>query len=103
MVLPNFYGSNYPEYFYQKPHWDWANKVLHSKIYKTLNPIRTYHDFVPERVTEMPMFFSQYPQLSWLYGNLDYSYHKYHRHYQAHDEWYPDRKNKSLGFKQGGF
>jgi hypothetical protein len=33
---------------------------------------------------------------------LDYSFNKYHRHYQAHDDWYPDRKGKSLGFKNGG-
>ena len=41
--------------------------------------------------------------MNWIYGNFDYSFNKYHRHYQAHDDWYPDRKNKSLGFKQGGF
>ena len=43
------------------------------------------------------------PQASWLYGNLDYSFNKYHRHYQAHDDWYPDRKGKTLGTKEGGF
>lgn len=103
MVIEGFYSSNYPEYFYQKPHYDFANKILHSSTYKKLNPLRTYYDFQPERMVAMPMFFGQYPQFSWLYGNLDYSFKKYHRHYQTHDEWYPDRKNKSLGFKQGGF
>lgn len=103
MALPNFYGSLYPEYFYQKPHYDWANKIIHSDFYKAVNPIRTLNDYQPERLVQMPTYFGHYPQLSWLYGNLDYSYSKYHRHYQAHDEWYPDRKNKSLGFKNGGF
>lgn len=51
----------------------------------------------------MPYYLGHIPQLSWVYGNLDYSFNKYHRHYQAHDDWYPDRKNKSLGFKAGGF
>lgn len=50
----------------------------------------------------MPYYLGHVPQVSWVYGNLDYSYNKYHRHYQAHDDWYPDRKNKSLGFKSGG-
>jgi hypothetical protein len=99
----SFYSANHPEYFHQKPHYDLANKVLHSSFYKSINPIRTYYDYKPYRLQEMPVFFGHYPQLSWLYGNLDYSFNKYHRHYQAHDEWYPDRKNKSLGFKQGGF
>jgi hypothetical protein len=27
---------------------------------------------------------------------------KYHRLYQSHDEWYPDRKNKTLGMQNGG-
>jgi len=98
-----FYSSNHPEYYYQKPHYDLANKILHSNLYKKMNPLRTYYDYQPERLQELPVFFGQYPQHSWLYGNLDYSYNKYHRHYQAHDEWYPDRKNKSLGFKQGGY
>lgn len=51
----------------------------------------------------MPFFLGMNPQISWVYGNLDYSFHKYHRHYQAHDEWYPDRKGKTLGHKNGGF
>jgi hypothetical protein len=103
MAFTTFYGSIYPEYFYQKPHYDLANKLLHSSVYKKINPIRTYFDYQPGRLQQMPVFFSHVPQMSWLYGNLDYTYRKYHRHYQTHDEWYPDRKNKSLGFKQGGF
>jgi len=50
----------------------------------------------------MPFFLGVVPQTYWLYGNLDYSFKKYHRHYQAHDDWYPDRKNKTLGHRQGG-
>lgn len=51
----------------------------------------------------MPFYFGHIPQLSWVYGNLDYSFNKTHRHIQAHDDWYPDRKNKTLGTKNGGF
>lgn len=97
------YGSVTTEYLWQKPHYDLANKFLTSKVYKSINPLRTYYDYQPGRLTHQPMFLGHYPVASWLYGNLDYSYAKYHRHYQAHDEWYPDRKNKSLGFKNGGF
>lgn len=103
MALPNFYGSINPEYYYQKPHYDFANKIIHSNFYKTVNPLRTLYSYEPERLIQMPTYFSHYPQFSWLYGHLDYSFDKYHRHYQAHDDWYPDRKNKSLGFKNGGF
>lgn len=103
MSFSSFYSSNYPEYFWQKPHYDLANKVMHSNLYKSINPLRTYYDYQPERLVAMPTFLGQIPQMSWLYGNLDYSFQKFHRHYQTHDEWYPDRKNKSLGFKQGGF
>ena len=102
-MFSNFYSNMYPEYFWQKPHYDFANKILHSNAYKAINPLRTYYDYQPERLVAMPTFLGQIPQMSWLYGNLDYSFQKFHRHYQTHDEWYPDRKNKSLGFKQGGF
>ena len=50
----------------------------------------------------MPFYLGVVPQFFWLYGNLDYSFNKYHRHYQHHDDWYPDRKNKTLGHKNGG-
>jgi hypothetical protein len=29
----------------------------------------------------MPYFLGHVPQFSWVYGNLDYSFNKYHRHY----------------------
>jgi len=51
----------------------------------------------------MPYFLGHVPQFSWVYGNLDYSFNKHHRYYQAHDDWYPDRKAKTLGVKNGGF
>jgi hypothetical protein len=99
----NFYSSNFPEYYWQKPHYNLGNKIVHSDLYKKLNPIRARYDYNPNNYSQMPWFLGELPQFSWVYGNLDYSFHKYHKHYQAHDEWYPDRKNKSLGFKSGGF
>ena len=48
----------------------------------------------------MPFFFGHIPQLSWVYGNLDYSFHKKHRHIQqGADDWQPDRKGHTLGVK----
>ena len=102
MATDAFYSSNFPEYFWQKPHYDWGNKVIHSDIYKSLNPIRARYDYKPNDYSQMPFFLGLVPQAVWLYGNLDYSFYKYHRHYQAHDDWYPDRKQKSLGFPHGG-
>ena len=51
----------------------------------------------------MPFYLGVVPQFWWLYGNLDYNMDKYHKQYQAHDDWLPDRKAKTLGAKQGGF
>lgn len=99
----NFYSSVLPEYYWQKSHYNLGNKIVHSSIYKSLIPIRAKFDYKPNQPTQMPFFLGTVPQFTWVYGNLDYSYNKYHRHYQAHDDWYPDRKNKSLGFKQGGY
>ncbi len=77
--------------------------MIHSDIYKALNPIRARYDYKPNDYSQMPYFLGHVPQFSWVYGNLDYSFNKYHRHYQAHDDWYPDRKGKTLGHKNGGF
>ena len=53
-------------------------------------------------MTQMPWFLGVVPQAYWTYGNLDYSLKKHHRLYQAHDDWYPDRKAKTLGSQGGG-
>ena len=104
MSVINFYSSNLPEYYWQKGHYNLGNKVVHSDFYKKVfNPIRARYDYKPNDYSQMPYFLGHVPQLSWVYGNLDYSFNKYHRHYQAHDDWYPDRKGKTLGMKNGGF
>jgi hypothetical protein len=103
MTAINFYSSNFPEYYWQKGHYNLGNKVIHSDLYKKLNPIRARYDYKPNDYSQMPFFLGHIPQFSWVYGNLDYSFHKYHRHYQAHDDWQPDRKAKTLGHKNGGF
>jgi hypothetical protein len=102
MTSTSFYSSNFPEYYWQKPHYNLGNKLVHSDLYKTLNPIRARYDYKPNDYSQMPYFLGHVPQGTWVYGNLDYSFNKHHRLYQAHDDWYPDRKNKSLGFANGG-
>ena len=101
--MNNFYTSIAPEYYWQKPHWNLGNKIITSDVYKKLNPIRARYDYNPGDYTQMPFYFGVVPQFYWLYGNLDYNMDKYHKQYQAHDDWLPDRKAKTLGAKQGGF
>lgn len=103
MTAINFYSSNFPEYYWQKGHYNLGNKLVHSDLYKKLNPIRARYDYKPNDYSQMPYFLGHVPQFSWVYGNLDYSFNKHHRYYQAHDDWYPDRKAKTLGVKNGGF
>lgn len=50
----------------------------------------------------VPLFYGVPPGGVWLYGNLDYTMNKEHKLIQAHDDWYPDRKAKPLGMKNGG-
>ena len=102
MSAINFYSSNFPEYYYQKPHYDLGNSIIHSDVYKKLNPIRARYDYKPNEYSQMPFYLGSIPQLNWLYGSLDYSFQKYHKHYQAHDDWVPDRKARTLGTRQGG-
>ena len=77
----NFYSSNFPEYYWQKGHYNLGNKIIHSDLYKSLNPIRAHYDYNPNNYSQMPYFLGHVPQTSWVYGNLDYSFNKYHRHY----------------------
>ena len=67
-----------------------------------LNPLHTRNYKRPDTDYSEPLYFGVPPGSIWLYGNLDYTMNKTHRLYQSHDDWYPDRKAKSLGFKEGG-
>ena len=73
---------NQPEYYWQKPHYDLCNRIVHSKLYKTIfNPIRQRFDYTPEGFSQRPFYMGIEPTSSWLYGHLDYSFNKIHRHY----------------------
>ena len=102
-MTDNYYGSILPEYYWQKPHYNLGNRIITSDLYKKLNPIRARYDYNPGNYQQMPWYLGVVPQLWWLYGNLDYNMDKHHKQYQAHDDWLPDRKQKTLGAKQGGF
>lgn len=102
MSAINFYSSIFPEYYWQKPQHDLGNRIVHSDLHKALNPIRSRYDYKPNDYSQMPFYLGSVPQLNWLYGSLDYSFQKYHKQYQAHDDWVPDRKAKTLGTRQGG-
>ena len=67
-----------------------------------MNPIRARYDYDVNEYTQMPWYLGTIPQVSWIYGNLDYSFDKHHKHYQAHDDWVIDRKGRTLGTNQGG-
>lgn len=101
-MLSNFSGSNRVEYYWSKPHYNLGNKLVHSNFYKTFVPWRSRYEYNPDSISQLPWYFQTVPQESWLYGNIDYNMNKFHKHYQKHDDWYPDRKNKSLGFREGG-
>lgn len=83
MSAINFYTNQSPEYFWHagKPHYNLGNAIIHSDVYKRLNPIRGRYEYKPNEYTQMAFFFGEVPQFSWLWGNLDYSFHKYHKHY----------------------
>ena len=65
-------------------------------------PFRTQYETRPMQDKSVPLFFGVPPGGVWLYGNLDYTMNKEHKLIQAHDDWYPDRKAKTLGMRNGG-
>jgi hypothetical protein len=83
MSAINFYSSIFTEYYNQerKPHYNFGNKIVHSDLYKKFNFIRARYDYTPNDYSQMPYYLGHIPQVSWVYGNLDYSFNKYHRHY----------------------
>ena len=74
MSAINFYSSNTPEYYWQKTHYNLGNSIVHSEIYKKMNPIRARYDYKPNEYVQMPWYLGSVPQFNWLYGSLDYSF-----------------------------
>ena len=57
----NFNSSIHPEYFTQKTHYNWGNAVVHSSIYKKLNPIRARYEYEPNEYSQMPWYLGSVP------------------------------------------
>jgi hypothetical protein len=51
MTAVNFYSSNIPEYYTQKPHYNYGNAIIHSDLYKKMNPLRQRYDYTPNDYT----------------------------------------------------
>ena len=81
MTDNNMYGTNLPDYYWNKPHYNLANKFFYSDFYKLINPIRINTIDTPHSEAQLPLYMGTVPNQTWLYGNLDYSFSKYHRHY----------------------
>ena len=74
MPISGFNGSNRADYMWNKPHYNLGNSFFYSDFYKTINPIRIETEKKPHSSAQAPMYMGTVPTLSWLYGNLDFSF-----------------------------
>ena len=58
----NYHSAN-PEFYWQqgKPHWKLGNEIVHSDLYKKLNPLRQRYEPHPTDYTQVPFFFGHIP------------------------------------------
>jgi len=52
--LESIDASNKAQYYWQKPHYNWANKIVHSDPYKKLFPMRQRYEWEPNTMIQAP-------------------------------------------------
>lgn len=78
----SFYQSNLPEYMWKKPHFDFFNKIVHSDAYKKVVPYHTPFYYQRKEDIDLPTYLNgRVPFKTWVWGNLDYTNEKLHKHY----------------------
>jgi len=91
-----------PEYYYQNYHHNFFNQIIHSQLFKMINPLRTQNEVSLYGKRSMPLFFGQIPHTKWQYLSLDYSFDKHNPFNPNDNEMHMDKRNKFLGHLNGG-
>lgn len=90
------------EYFIQRPHYNFFNKLFYDYGLKNIIPFsesRTYNPLEPQRSSH---WYGRSPHVNWVDGIIDYTYNKYNINSIGHFHMFENRKNKPQKSHSGG-
>ena len=90
------------DYFIQRPHHNFFNRIFYSDLWKKIVPFtesRSYSILERQRSAE---WYGSAPQGTWVDGILDYTYNKHNVNSIGHFHMHENRKNKPHKDHNGG-
>lgn len=90
------------DYFNQRPHHNFLNKIFYSDIMKRYNPLHEWRTSHPLYHLRLANWYGTPPHASWVDGIIDYTYSKYNTNTIGHFHMHEDRKNKPFKQVTGG-
>lgn len=88
------------DYFIQRPHFNFFNKIYFSNFMKRNNPLHEWRSYHPYYRVKLANWYGIPPHATWVDGSIDYTYNKYNQASIGHNSPHENRKNKP--FKDQG-
>ncbi len=90
------------DYFIQKPHMNFFNKLYYSEFMKRYNPLHEWRSYHPYYRVKFANWYGSAPHATWVDGSIDYTYNKYNSATIGHFHMWENRKNKPFKDRKGG-
>jgi len=90
-----------PDYFIQRKHFNFFNKIWYSEFMKKYNPLHEYRSYTTLQRQKSANWYGFAPQKTWVDGILDYTYNKHNTLTIGHFHMHENRKNKPFQSMNG--
>jgi hypothetical protein len=90
------------DYFHQKPHHNFFNKIFYSNLWKKITPFTENRDVGILERQRSAEWYGRAPQATWVDGIVDYTYNKHNVSSIGHFHMHENRKNKPNKAQSGG-
>jgi hypothetical protein len=90
------------DYFIQRPHHNFFNKIYFSNFMKRYNPLQEWRSPHPYYHVRLANWFGTPPHSTWVDGSIDYTYNKYNQGTIGHFHLHENRKNKPFRNRKNG-
>lgn len=90
------------DYFIQRPHHNFFNKIFYSDFMKRYNPLHEWRSYHPLYHQRLANWYGVAPHSTWVDGSIDYTYDKYNQSTIGHFHMHENRKNKPFKVRSGG-
>ncbi len=90
------------DYFIQRPHFNFFNKIYYSNFMKRYNPLHEWRSYHPYYHVRAANWYGTPPHSTWVDGSIDYTYNKYNTASIGHAHLHENRKNKPYRNRNNG-